>query len=72
MKKLLILAAIAGLVAAYFLFDLGQYLTLEGIKRVSADVSGFYEENPALVLGGFFAIYVAVTAASLPGAPLSR
>ena len=68
MKKIIILAAIAALIAAYFVFDLGTYLTLDGIKQVSADVSGFYSDNPALVLGAFFAVYVAVTAASLPGA----
>ncbi len=33
LKKLIILAALAAIVAAYFLFDLGQYLTLEGIKQ---------------------------------------
>ncbi|MEM7701186.1 MAG: FAD-dependent oxidoreductase [Pseudomonadota bacterium] len=70
MKKLIIIAAILALIAAYFIFDLGTYLTLDGIKQVSTEVSGFYAENPALVLGGFFAIYVAVTAASLPGAAI--
>lgn len=70
MKKFIIIAAIVGLIASYFIFDLGSYLTLDGIKQVSGQVSGFYEENPALVLGGFFAIYVAVTAASLPGAAI--
>ena len=70
MKKIIIIAAIVALIAAYFIFDLGSYLTLDGIKQVSADVSGFYEENPALVLGGFFVIYVAVTASSLPFAAI--
>ncbi|MEO0463481.1 MAG: FAD-dependent oxidoreductase [Pseudomonadota bacterium] len=70
MKKIIIIAAIAALIAAYFLFDLGQYLTLDGIKQIAADVEGFYAENPALVLAAFFAIYVAVTAASLPGAAI--
>ncbi|MDJ0979629.1 MAG: FAD-dependent oxidoreductase [Erythrobacter sp.] len=70
MKKIVILAAIAALIAAYFVFDLGSYLTLDGIKQVAAETSGFYEENPALVLSVFFAIYVAVTAASLPGAAI--
>ncbi|MEM6476825.1 MAG: FAD-dependent oxidoreductase [Pseudomonadota bacterium] len=68
MKKLVIIAGLAVLIAAYFLFDLGQYLTLEGIKRVVDDAQGFYRDNPILVLGVFFAIYVAVAAASLPGA----
>ncbi|MEL6737817.1 MAG: TVP38/TMEM64 family protein, partial [Pseudomonadota bacterium] len=70
MKKLVIIAAIALLIAAYFVFDLGTYLTLDGIKQVAADASGFYEDNPAIVLAVFFAIYVAVTAASLPGAAI--
>ena len=68
MKKILILAALAALIAAYFYFDLGQYLTIDGIKGVVDDVQGFYAENQLLVLAAFFAIYVAVTAASLPGA----
>ncbi|MFL0355838.1 FAD-dependent oxidoreductase [Erythrobacter sp. GH1-10] len=70
MKKILIILALAALIAAYFLFDLGQYLTLDGIKQVAGEVDGFYHDNPVLVLGAFFLIYVAVTAASLPGAAI--
>ncbi len=70
MKKLAILAALAAVVAAYFIFDLGQYLTLAGIKDGVAQWEAFYAENPVAVLAGFFAVYVAVTAASLPGAAL--
>jgi len=70
MKKILIILALGALVASYFLFDLGQYLTLDGIKQVVDGAQGFYAENPAMVLGGFFLIYVAVTAASLPGAAI--
>lgn len=70
MKKILIIAALAALIAAYFVFDLGAYLTLEGIKQIADDASAFYAENPLLVLGAFFLIYVAVTAASLPGAAI--
>lgn len=70
MKKILIIAALAALIAAYFLFDLGQYLTLEGTKDRVDDAQGYYRDNPVLVLGVFFAIYVAVTAASLPGAAI--
>ncbi|MBV7266371.1 FAD-dependent oxidoreductase [Erythrobacter ani] len=70
MKKTIIIAAIAALIAAYFLFDLGSYLTIEAIKQRASDADQFYQENPALVLAGFFAIYVGVTAASLPGAAI--
>jgi pyruvate/2-oxoglutarate dehydrogenase complex dihydrolipoamide dehydrogenase (E3) component/uncharacterized membrane protein YdjX (TVP38/TMEM64 family) len=70
MKKALVIGLIAALVAAYLLFDLGQYLTLDGIKRVAGTIDAFYAENPARVIGGFFLAYVAVTAASLPGAAI--
>lgn len=70
MKKILIILALASLIAAYFLSDLGSYLTLDGIKRIAGDLNQFYAQNPVLVLGGFFAAYVAVTAASLPGAAI--
>ena len=70
MKKLAILAALAAVVAAYFSFDLGQYLTLAGIKDGAVQWEAFYADNPVAVLAGFFAVYVAVTAASLPGAAL--
>ncbi len=68
MKKLAILAALAALVAAYVVFDLGQYLTLEGIKALAADLAAFQKANPAAVVAGFFIAYVTVTAASFPGA----
>jgi pyruvate/2-oxoglutarate dehydrogenase complex dihydrolipoamide dehydrogenase (E3) component/uncharacterized membrane protein YdjX (TVP38/TMEM64 family) len=55
-------------IAAYFVFDLGAYFTLAGIKQAVAQWEAFYAENPLAVLAGFFAIYVAVTAASIPGA----
>jgi pyruvate/2-oxoglutarate dehydrogenase complex dihydrolipoamide dehydrogenase (E3) component/uncharacterized membrane protein YdjX (TVP38/TMEM64 family) len=67
-KKLAIIAVLAALVAAYFIFDLGQYLTLAGIKALSADVAAFQKENALAVIAGFFAVYVIVTAASFPGA----
>ena len=70
MKKIAIIAVLAALIAAYFVFDLGAYLTLDGIKQVADEASAFYAENPVLVLAIFFLIYVAVTAASLPGAAI--
>ena len=70
MKKLIIILILAALIGAYFAFGLGDYLTLEGVKGVVDEAQGFYAENPALVLAIFFLIYVAVTAASLPGAAI--
>ena len=68
MKKLIILAVLAALVAAYFILDLGQFLTLEGVKTLAADLAAFQRDNALAVIAGFFLAYVVVTAASFPGA----
>ncbi|HEY0625426.1 MAG TPA: FAD-dependent oxidoreductase [Allosphingosinicella sp.] len=63
---ILVLAAIT----AFFLFGLGDYLTLEALKARQADLARLLEERPLLLIGGFFLFYVAVTALSLPGAAI--
>ena len=68
MKKILIILALAVLVAAYFFLGLGDYLTVDGIKQVAGEIGTYYESNPLQVIALFFLTYVAVTAASLPGA----
>jgi uncharacterized membrane protein YdjX (TVP38/TMEM64 family) len=67
-KKLALVAVIAAVVGAFFAFDLGQYLTLDYLKSQQAEFRMYYRENPVLMLGAFFVIYVVVTALSLPGA----
>lgn len=67
-KKLLLLLIVAALVAAFFAFDLGRFLSLASIKQHRAALAALHAERPATVLGIFFAAYVAVTALSLPGA----
>jgi pyruvate/2-oxoglutarate dehydrogenase complex dihydrolipoamide dehydrogenase (E3) component/uncharacterized membrane protein YdjX (TVP38/TMEM64 family) len=69
-KKLAIIAVLAALVAAYFIFGLGQYLSLEGVKALSGQIAAFQQDNPLAVIAGFFAVYVVVTGASLPGAAI--
>lgn len=68
MKKIVVVVLIAALVAAFMLFDLGQYLSLDFIKSQQAAVDGFYAENRLLTILIFFIVYVVVTGASLPGA----
>lgn len=66
--------AVAGLlllgIAAWFLLDLGQYLTLDALKAQQAAIDGFYRANPVLVLAIFFVVYVVLTALSVPGAAI--
>ena len=68
MKRLALLGFLAVLVAVFFGLDLGRFLTLEALKAGQSQFAAWYDARPALVLGGYFLIYVAVTALSLPGA----
>ncbi len=63
-----LLALLVAAIAAFFLLDLGSYLTLDSLKARQAELAGLLETRPALLIGGFFLLYVAVTALSLPGA----
>ncbi|MFO1220466.1 MAG: FAD-dependent oxidoreductase [Burkholderiaceae bacterium] len=67
-KQLLVLVVLAALVAAFFAFDLGRYVSLDYIKARQADFAALYAARPALVIGVFFVVYVALTALSFPGA----
>ncbi|MGP1832642.1 FAD-dependent oxidoreductase [Shewanella frigidimarina] len=69
-KKIVLLLIAASLVGLFFHFDLHQLLTLEGLKGSMNDFSQLREQSPLLVIGGFFLLYVAVTALSLPGAAI--
>lgn len=68
--KVALLLLLVAAVAAYFLFDLGAYLTLENLRARRSDLAGLLETQPLLLIGGFFLGYVAVTALSLPGAAI--
>lgn len=70
MKKFAILAAIAALVVAFFYFGLNERLSADGISGTIAEIEAFRAENAVLVLVVFTLVYIAVTAASLPGAAI--
>ena len=69
-KRLALLVLFGAALTAWFLFDLGQYLTLEALKAQQAAIDAFYRGKPLLVIAAFFAIYVIVTALSVPGAAI--
>jgi pyruvate/2-oxoglutarate dehydrogenase complex dihydrolipoamide dehydrogenase (E3) component/uncharacterized membrane protein YdjX (TVP38/TMEM64 family) len=69
-SKLLLLALLVVLVVGFFALGLQRYFSLEYIKGAQAQFAALYATQPALVIGGFFAIYVAVAALSLPGAAI--
>ena len=62
------LVVVVSLIGAFFQYDLGNYLTLENIKSEQEALRGLVDTNPAEFIAGYFFIYVAVTALSIPGA----
>src|SRR5262245_48684054 len=67
-NKLALAIVLLALVIAFFVFDLGHYFSLAYLKSSQVEFAGLYANHPAMVVGVFFAIYVAVTALSFPGA----
>ena len=70
MKRLFLLLALAA--AAFLAWQAGlfQLLTLDALKARQAEFQALYAARPLAVLAGFFALYVAVTGLSLPGAAI--
>ena len=68
--RLALLIAIAAAIVLFFAFDLGQFFSLEYFKSKQAEIMAFHHANPWQTALVFFAIYVAVTGLSLPGAAI--
>jgi pyruvate/2-oxoglutarate dehydrogenase complex dihydrolipoamide dehydrogenase (E3) component/uncharacterized membrane protein YdjX (TVP38/TMEM64 family) len=68
MKKILLVVVVVALGIAFFALGLQRYLTLEALKASQGQFEAWRATSPVLVAGAFFALYVAVTALSLPGA----
>ena len=68
--KIGLLAFLVAAIAAYFIFDLGAYLTIDNLKARQADLAMLLDDRPLAIIGAFFLLYVATTALSLPGAAI--
>ncbi len=66
--KIIVIVLIAIAIASYFIFDLGQYLTLDFIQSQLSGIQDFKDENFALTALIYFLFYVSVAALSIPGA----
>ncbi len=69
-SRLVLIIVIAAAIAAFFMFDLGRFFTLEFFKSQQASIDSYFTANPLQTAAIFFVIYVAVTGLSLPGAAL--
>lgn len=66
--RVVLVALVAVLAAAYFALDLGDYLDLAYLKQAHERVVAGVDAHPVTATAAFFTAYVLVTAASLPGA----
>lgn len=69
-KRLILLVILAGLISLWYVFDLGQYLTLAQAKEQQFALQSTITEQPILSSIVYFALYIVVTALSLPGAAI--
>ena len=67
-SRLLVAAAVLLAFAAFFALGGHRYLTFDNLKAQQAAAQSWYQERPGQTAAGFFAVYVAATALSLPGA----
>lgn len=67
-KRLVVVAVIAALIVSYFLFDFGQFFSLDYLKESRDRFQALYAEHTFLVIGVYFLIYVTATALALPAA----
>ncbi len=68
-KVALLIAVLLGIVA-FFALDLNRYFSLDFLKESQARFAELRQTQPLQLAAGFFLIYVAVTALSLPGATI--
>jgi pyruvate/2-oxoglutarate dehydrogenase complex dihydrolipoamide dehydrogenase (E3) component/uncharacterized membrane protein YdjX (TVP38/TMEM64 family) len=70
LKQIVILTVVVAVVAAFFLLDLGRFLQLDTVKSSLDDLALWRDQNTVLAAVAFLAVYVVVTAFSLPGAAI--
>jgi len=68
LQKTLILLVLAVGAGVFFAFDLGRIFSLDYIKQSQGQIAALHAERPVTTSLAYFAIYVAITALSLPGA----
>lgn len=69
-QRILIAALLITAIGVFFLSGAHHWFTLETLKAYQSDFQVAFDQRPWQVAGLFFAVYVVVTALSLPGATL--
>lgn len=66
----MLVLVVGGLVAAYVLLDLGQYLSLAYFKSQQRMLADYRDAHPLQLGAAYFSVYVLMAALALPGAAL--
>ena len=70
LPRILLLAVVVAAIVAFFALDLGQFLSLQGLKQQQQALATWHGAHPWQLAGLFFLAYVLVAALSLPGAAI--
>jgi uncharacterized membrane protein YdjX (TVP38/TMEM64 family) len=70
LARFLPLALVMLALAAFFLFDLDRYFSLDTLRDNRAALKAWVDGSPALALGAFILLYAAAVAISFPGASI--
>ncbi len=67
-SRFILLLVLISCIAAFFYFDLQQFLTLDTLKNKQAEIINYKTAHPVFSILLYGLIYIAVTGLSLPGA----
>jgi pyruvate/2-oxoglutarate dehydrogenase complex dihydrolipoamide dehydrogenase (E3) component/uncharacterized membrane protein YdjX (TVP38/TMEM64 family) len=70
-SKLLLAAMLAASIFAFFALGLNRYLSIDALLAQRRDIDAWHAAHPLLAPAAYFAIYVAITALSVPGAVIA-
>jgi pyruvate/2-oxoglutarate dehydrogenase complex dihydrolipoamide dehydrogenase (E3) component/uncharacterized membrane protein YdjX (TVP38/TMEM64 family) len=69
-QRLLLIVLLLVAIVAFFATGAHEWFSLETLKTYQSDFQAMFNDSPWQVAGAFFAVYVLVTALSLPGAAI--
>ena len=70
LKRILLLCAVIAGIAAFWWFDLDQYLSLSFLHEQQQSLKSLYQQNPVAFIAAYAGIYIVITGLSLPGAAI--
>ena len=67
-RRLAIIGVFIALIAAFFAFDLNQFISYQGLAENEAALKRAVADNPLVTAAAYMAVYIIAVAFSLPGA----